>query len=366
VPEARGRVTPFEVAVPEADLEQMRARIRATRWPDAIEAAPWTYGFDRGYLQRLAQSWSDGFGWREQEALINATPQYLVETAEVRVHASVAGDVSARPLLLLSGWPSTFFEHHRVVPLLTAGDAFRTVCCSLPGFGFSERPRRPGMSARAMAGAIVEAMTGLGHRRFGVHATDFGARVAAAMAHEYPDQVAGLHLCAQPSGFEEQDTLWRRARATPDHMAYYLLQSTRPQTLTYAMNDSPMGMAAWILERWRDWSDCGGEIESRFTRGELLTTVSIYWLSQTFGSAARLYFENRLDPPRLAAGDRVTVPTGISLFPHPPRPWLADSPPSPFNIVYRTEMPSGGHFPALEEPELLASEIRAFFESIDY
>lgn len=282
------------------------------------------------------------------------------------------------PLVLTHGWPSTFAECLTLIPLLTdpaahggdAADAFDVVVPSLPGYGFSDRPRAA-MVNTAIAGLWCELMDILGYRRFGAHGSDIGAGVTARLGLRYRDRVAGIHLSSpafpippQPRTRAEQqffaaEELWELSEG-----AYSEVQATKPQTLGYGLTDSPAGLAAWVTEKFRAWSDCGGDVESRFSRDWLLTNLTIYWATRTITSSTRLYWDNRHHGIPLAAADPIRVPTGFAIFANdfcppgrPPRE-LAER---YYNVQRWTELPRGGHFPALEEPELLAHEIREFF-----
>jgi pimeloyl-ACP methyl ester carboxylesterase len=290
------------------------------------------------------------------------------------------------PLVLTHGWPSTFFEMYKIIGPLSdpeayggdAADAFDVVVPSLPGFGFSQRPVRRGFVR--VDNLWRELMTGLlGYRRFGAFGTDVGARVTSALGRFHGDVVAGIHLGSvdvewpEPLPAEselserEREYVQRVRKWEREEGAYAALQSTRPQTAAYGLNDSPAGLAAWIVEKFRAWSDCGGEVERRFTKDELLTTVTIYWVTQTINSSMRRYFEKRHGgaPAALRPGERIECPTGVAMFPGErelvvPREWGERV----YNVRRWTEMPRGGHFAALEEPELLVEEIRAFFRGV--
>ena len=273
----------------------------------------------------------------------------------------------------------------RILPLLTdpgahgadPADAFDVIVPSLPGYGFSERPSRPGVGPHHVAGLWAELMQGLGYRRFGAQGGDWGASISTWLGFRLPDRVAGLHLNYIPGSFlpplgEGQPPLsadeqaFRAAAAAwlDAEGAYGRIHGTKPQTLAYALNDSPIGLAAWIAEKFRAWSDCGGDVEQSFTLDELLTDISIYWFTGTIGSSMRLYRESRLRPLHFAAGERVVPPLGVAQFPRelplPPRSWVERV----FTVSRWTPMPRGGHFAAMEAPELLASEIREFFRPL--
>ena len=375
-------ITPFTIHVPEATLEDLRLRLERTRFPDTLEGVSWEDGVDLLYLQQLVTYWLCVYDWRAAERTLNRLPHYRTQVEALGIHFvhQPGTGPAPLPLLLTHGWPGSFVEFTRLIPLLTdpaahggeAQDAFHVVAPSLPGFGFSDAPRRPGMHHVQIAALWVELMQQLGYERFGAQGGDWGAGVSAALGAFHPAQVIGVHLNyvpAQPpaeiSTAEDRQALAQRALWQQTEAAYSLLQGTKPQTIGVALDDSPAGLAAWIIEKFRTWSDCGGDVESRFTRDELLTNVMLYWVTRTATSSARLYRErNRTLGAGLVPPHRVEVPTGCAIFPaeiaRPPRSWAEAS----YHITRWTEMPSGGHFAAMEEPEALAAEIRAFFRPL--
>ena len=289
------------------------------------------------------------------------------------------------PLVLTHGWPGSFIEMERLIPLLTdpaahGGDpaeAFHVVAPSLPGFGFSPPPARPGVSSREIAEFWRALMAGLGYRRFAAQGGDIGAAVSVWLARLFPDSVAGLHLnfipgsyrpaLAQPASpitADEQAFLDRTASWAAAEGAYIAIHATKPQTLAFSLTDSPIGLAAWIVEKFRAWSDCDGDVERCFSLDSLLTDISLYWFGDSLTASLRLYKENRLRPLAFDPGERVTPPLGVALFPReiamPPRSWVERV----LDVRRWTHMPDGGHFAALEQPELLAADIRAFFRPL--
>ncbi len=379
--------TPFTIRVADAQLDDLRARLRAARWPGALAGAGWEDGADLAFVQRLAAHWRDGFDWRAQEARLNGLPQFTatVEGATVHfVHQPGTGP-APMPLVITHGWPGSFVEMERVLPLLAdpgahggdPADAFHVVVPSLPGYGFSPAPTRPGLGNRGIAALWRGLMAGLGYPRFAAQGGDIGAGVSAWLARLFPEQVVGAHLNFVPGGYKpplgdglptvtaaEQRYLdataaWREAEG-----AYAHQHATKPQTLGFALTDSPVGLAAWIAEKFRAWSDCGGDVERVFGLDTLLTDISLYWFGGTVDASLRLYKENRLDPLAFAAGERVTPPVGLALFPReipqPPRSWVERV----FEVRRWTPMPRGGHFAALEQPDLLVEDVRAFFRPL--
>jgi pimeloyl-ACP methyl ester carboxylesterase len=376
-------VEPFVIDVDEAVLADLRARIRNTRWPEPAPGEPWSQGTDLAYLQDLLAYWADGFDWRARERELNAYPQYRVQLDDALIHFvhAKARSGSGIPLILTSGWPSTFSELLPLVPLLTDpaahgidGPAFDLVLPSLPGYGFSSRPRRP-VNYRYVARLWHQLMRSLGYERYAAGGSDFGAGVATYLALDNPAPMIGLHLStleippytgpgSRPLSEAEQayqdvnDAWWR------GEGAYKEVQSTKPQTLGYGLTDSPAGLAAWILEKWRSWSDpaCGPLPDD-----ELLTTVMLFWITGTITPSMRDYYDNRWHAEPLGPDDIVSVPTGIAVFSHfladegtPPREWAERL----YDVRRWTPMPRGGHFAATEAPDLLARDIAALLASL--
>ena len=382
------RVEPFLVRVDTAVIDDLRARIRNTRLPGAAPGSPWSQGTDRDWLEGLLGYWADGFDWRAAERELNAVAHYRAWIGETEVHfvherARHGGGI---PLVLSHGWPSCFVELLPVARLLTdpaahgiGGPAFDVVIPSLPGYGFSPRPTGA-VTYRHVAGLWHRLMRGLGYARYGAGGGDFGSGIATFMALADPAPLTGLHLTnleltpytgpgSRPLSAREQEYLEQSGRWDQTERGYTAIQSTKPQTLGYGLNDSPAGLAAWILEKWRSWSDCGGHLESRFSRDFLLTVITLYWVTGSITSSMRDYFDNRRwqGEPRLGPGDLVRVPTAVAVFPHtlipegqPPQEWAERL----YNIRRWTVMPKGGHFAPAEEPELVARDIAAFYATL--
>jgi len=377
------RPRPFEIRVADSVLEDLRTRLRRTRWPDQLAGAGWEQGTEREALRSLVGYWADRFDWRAYERELNALPQFKADIHGLGIHFlhRRAARGSGVPILLVNGWPSTFLEELALIPPLTQADgiAFDVVILSLPGYGFSDRPRDAGMTPRATAEILLDLMRGLGHERFLAHGSDFGAEVVTQLALAHPEHVAGIHLStfdwrpylgekSRPLSAAERDYVEARERCGERESGYDELKSTRPQSLGYALNDSPAGLAGWMLEKWRSWSDCGGDVIGRFGADFLCAMLTIYWVTGTATSSARLYYEHRWNQPPLGADDHVGVPTAVALFHHnvagegvPPREWAERL----FNVCRWTEMPRGGHFAAAEEPLLLAADIAAYAETLD-
>jgi pimeloyl-ACP methyl ester carboxylesterase len=376
---------PFTIEVPDEVLQDLRLRLLRTRWPDQVERAGWDYGTNLSYLEELAHYWLETFDWRKQERRLNALPQFRARVDGLDIHfVHVRGTgPNPLPLIVTHGWPSSFAEMGEIIGPLTdpsshggdPADSFDVVVPSLPGFGFSEGPSRRGwLRVDRLWRTLMTDV--LGYPRFVAHGTDVGARVTSALGRFHPDVVAGIHIASvdldwqepHPNDSElsdaERDYLRRVAHWEKEEGAYAEIQGTYPQTVAYALNDSPIGLASWIVEKFRAWSDCGGDVESRFSKDTLLTNVMIYWVTRTINSSMRRYFESRHNPAPdpLKPGERIETPTAIAMFPGEkdlvvPRIWAERS----YNIQRWTDMPSGGHFPALEEPNLLVEDLRASF-----
>ena len=380
-------VQPYNIQVPEETLADLQERLARTRWPDEISGSGWDYGTNLAYLKELVDYWRNGFDWRAQEKLINTFAHYRTQVDGLGIHFIHEKGTGPNPLPLVvtHGWPGTFFEMHKILPLLTdpgshggdPADSFDVVAPSMPGYGFSDHPNERGLHVLRVSDLWTKLMTeGLGYNRFGAHGGDWGASVTAYLGYAYPQHLIGIHLTSMSSPapylgpgsreLTEAEKAHRQQRAewTRDEGGYGHIQGTKPQTLSYGLNDSPAGLAGWIVEKYRSWSDCGGDVESKYTKDELLTTVTIYWATQTINSSTRLYYETQNHPWRMNEGERIQAPAAMAWFPHEispaPREWGERS----YNVQRWTEMPRGGHFAALEEPELLVEDIRAFFRTL--
>ena len=378
---------PFKIAVEDRVLDDLRDRLADTRWPDEITASEWDYGSNLDYVKELVEYWRTGFDWRAQENLINSYSHFKAEVDGLNVHFihERGKGPNSMPLVITHGWPSSFFEMHKIVPLLAdpgshggdPADSFDVVAPSLPGFGFSDRPNQRGVEVQKTADMWAKLMTeNLGYPRFGAQGGDIGAGVTAVLGFAHSDKMIGIHLTAltrpvpylgagsRPLTDAEKAHMKQRDEWEQAEGGYNHIQGTKPQTLAYGLNDSPAGLAAWIVEKYRAWSDCGGNVESRFTKDELLTTITIYWVTQTIGSSTRMYYENQHRLWTMKQDELVQAPTAVAMFPReistPPREWGERS----YNIQRWTTMPRGGHFAALEEPQLLAEDVRAFFRPL--
>lgn len=383
---AKVSISPFSIDVDDAVLEDLRDRVARTRWPDPAAGAAWDSGTDDAYLKDLLRTWGTDFDWRARETDLNRLAHFRADvdgTVVHFVHERGRGP-SPLPLILTHGWPSTFAEYLELIPLLTdpeahggdRADAFDVVVPSLPGFGFSPLPSRPGPIGDEVAGLWRRLMAdGLGYTRFGAQGTDIGAGVTARLGLRHPGSVAGIHLSAtgllpppQPWSPAEQEYLAGRDRWIAEEGAYAHQHATKPQTLGFGLTDSPAGLAGWIVEKLRSWSDCGGDVESRFSRDWILSTLTIYWATSTIASSMRHYQANQRRGVPLTVDDPVRVPAGYASFANEHN-WFGAPPREMFeryfaNLTRWTDMPSGGHFPAMEEPEALAVQLREFFRPL--
>ncbi|HEX6480256.1 MAG TPA: epoxide hydrolase [Ktedonobacteraceae bacterium] len=373
---------PFIIHVAEDVLIDLRQRLARTRWPDALPDAGWDYGTNLSYLQQLVRYWQESYDWRAQERFLNTFPQFITEIDGIHLHfLHVKGKgTHPIPLLISHGWPGSFFELYKIIGPLTdpasyggdPSDAFDVVVPSLPGYGFSGPTNVRGVTVARIAEVFVSLMQDLGYQRFATQGGDWGLHITRTLGRAFAGKIVGIHLNMQPSravlsqeATNEAERRWLegRARWMWEESGYSHMHETRPQTLAYGLNDSPVGLAGWMVEKFRAWSDCHGEVESVFTKDELLTNVMIYWVTQTINSSTRLYYETAHQRDDIFAG-RAEVPTGVAVFldelPVPPRSLAQRL----YNIQRWTEMKAGGHFAALEQPQALVEDIRAFFRPL--
>lgn len=366
----------FSIDVPQAVLDDLKRRLEYTRWPEPILGVGWEYGADVASVRELCDYWRTTYDWRKHEAELNRFPQFLCEVDGVSIQFwHVKGKrPNPFPLLLIHGWPGSMVEFHRLVEPLTdpashggdPADAFDVVVPSLPGFGWSGKPRERGWGISRIAAAFDTLMRELGCSRYGVQGGDWGGIIAAKMGSAHADHVAAIHLNfvigLPPAEMSEADQAFAAKRAVfqAQETGYSKVQGTKPDSLTVGQTDSPAGLAAWIMEKFRAWSDCGGNVESAFSKDTLLTNLMFYWAPNSVASAARIYYEAYRDPGAFRY-PKVEVPTGVASFPaepwQVPRHWAE----SRYNIQRWTEMPRGGHFAALEQPDRLLEDMRAFF-----
>ena len=379
-------IEPFTIDIPDDVLADLKERLARARMPDEPEGVGWQLGMNQAYLTQLVEYWRDEFDWRAQERRLNRLEQFKTTIDGLDIHFvhRRSPEPDAFPLILTHGWPGTFAEFDKVIEPLTdpvahggrAEDAFHVVVPSIPGYGFSDRPRRLGYGRDRTGAIFAELMARLGYGRYGAQGGDLGAGISRWLAANDSEHVAGLHLNLCTAGppdpddptagvppeeialMEERAAFW-----TDEERGYSHMHGTKPQTLGYSLNDSAVGLAAWIVEKYRSWCDCDGNPETRFSKDELLTTLTIYWATETATSAARYYYEGR-HGANAPDPSHIEVPTACAAFPgefrFTPRRWLE----ARYNLVRFTMMPSGGHFAASEEPELFVDDLRGFFREL--
>jgi pimeloyl-ACP methyl ester carboxylesterase len=389
-------IAAFKIQVPDSALADLKRRLAQGRFADELEDSGWDYGTNLAYLKSLVEYWRDKYDWRAQEKRLNAFDQFKTNIDGVDIHFihQRSKNPNAMPLLLLNGWPSSIVEYEKVIGPLTdpvayggrAEDSFHVVIPSMPGFGFSGKPRERGYNPERIARMWVQLMARLGYTRYAAHGSDWGNGIATRVALDDPAHVVALHLAgcgaapAVPASNAGDQT---RAKSLPNsavnaahNLGYQEIQSTKPQTLGYALDDSPVGLASWIIEKWYGWSDHDGDFEKVFTKDELLTNIMIYWVTNSGASSTRIYYESRhmlggLAPtPFPRPESRVSTPTGCGSFPrqYDRRDAPVDTSSAEarkaaearYNVVHFTTMPMGGHFPAFEQPKLWVDDIRAF------
>jgi epoxide hydrolase len=380
-------IRPFRIDIPQADLDDLRDRLHRTRWPDELPDVGWTRGVPLGYLKELAGYWADGYDWRKQEARLNQYPQFTttIDGANVHFLHVRSPEPDALPLLLTHGWPGSIVEFLQVIGPLSdptahggdPADAFDLVIPSIPGHGFSGPTREPGWTTGRVARAWVELMARLGYGRYGAQGGDWGAFVSPELGRIDPDHVVGVHLNAATFGFipfgpvdpEELATFTDAEKQRLERLntstagpgnGYFEVQAQRPQTIAYALTDSPVGQLAWIVERFKEWSHAAEVPEDAVDRDQLLTNVMLYWLTGTAGSSADLYYENMhagFVPPQ-----PVTVPVGVAVFAEDYAVHRYGE--RGHHIVHWTEFDRGGHFAAMEAPDLLVGDVRGFFRGL--
>lgn len=377
------RIQHFQISIPQPVLDDLRERLANTRWPDEVANTSWDYGANLGYMKELVDYWQHKYDWRKQEAELNKLAQFKAEIDGMNIHFvySRGKGPNPMPIIITHGWPGSFFEIYKLIPLLTDPeryggdpiDSFDVIVPSLPGYGFSDRPRERGMmSNRRTAELWAKLMTDvLGYKRFAAAGGDFGSIVTQYLVADHPELLVGIHLtyighydyASIPDSSElseaEKRYLGTLQQWSMSEGAYYMIQGTKPQTLSYGLNDSPVGLASWIAEKFHSWTDPRSFAERRITKDDLLTNIMIYWATKTIGSSIRTYIDN--PPQKLEM--LPPVPAAFASFPKdinpPPREWVERR----LNLKQWTEMPRGGHFAAMEEPELLAEDIRKFFRN---
>jgi pimeloyl-ACP methyl ester carboxylesterase len=380
-------VRSFSFAAQAQALDDLRQRLRRTIWPDEVSAEPWRYGPPVAYMKRFVDYWLDEYDWRSHEARLNAFPQFTAQVDDHRLHFIHQAGAGPAPiaLVLTHGWPGSVVEMLKIIPLLTdpaahgadPADSFTVIAPSIPGYGFSSRPSKRGTNIFAVADLWAKLLTGLGYPRFGVQGGDWGSWISIATALRHPHRIVGLHLNYLSTRFRpaigpndpplstlEEEYLARVAKWMDAEGAYMAIQGTKPLTLSYALTDSPAGLAAWHVEKFRSWTDCRAEPDEALSKDEMITDIMLYWLTGTTHSALRFYSESREHPFHLKAGERITPPCGIVHLPEelpmPPRSWAERA----FNVAHWSSLPRGGHFAAWEQPHLLAQDIRDFFRPL--
>ncbi len=379
-------ITPFEIVVPDAAINDLKNRLQNTRLPDQISETTWEYGTDKAYLTELIDYWENEFDWREQERTLNQFDHFKTEIDGIEMHFihQRSEHPDAIPLMIVHGWPGSISEFSKIIdPLVdpvtyggSASDAFHVITPSLPGFGFSSAPTRPGYSPEKIAHILAALMEKIGYQRYAIAGGDWGAIINRYLAFNYPDRLIGLHsnmmLAGLPTdpeqraGVTQAEETARVARGAymQNERAYQQIQGSKPQTLGYGLNDSPAGLAAWIVEKFHGWTDmpqgATGYLDNHFTKDELLTNIAIYWFTGTITSSTRIYYENsktQVETPL----SYINVPTGAAIFPAEifvtPRAWAEAA----YDLRHWSVMSEGGHFAALEKPDLYLNDLRIFF-----
>jgi pimeloyl-ACP methyl ester carboxylesterase len=383
-------IQPFRIDIPQSELDDLHERLDRTRWPDELPGVGWAYGIPLGYLKELAHYWRHAYDWRAAEAELNEWPQFTTAVDGANIHFAHlrSPEPDATPLLMTHGWPGSIVEFARIAGPLTdprahggdPADAFHLVLPSIPGFGLSGPTRETGWEFKRVTAAFGELMERLGYPRYGVQGGDWGAAISRELGRTRPDRVIGVHLNLLPNAFqahepgadelaalspverERAQASWERFRAwSRDRQGYADIQATRPQTLAYGLTDSPVGQLAWIAEKFMEWTDCEDRPEDAVDRDQLLTNVMLYWLTGTAGSSARIYYERAHADYWGTPPEASQTPTALADFPRDnfiPLRHIADR---TNNIVRWTQYDRGGHFAAMEQPDLLVGDVRAFF-----
>jgi pimeloyl-ACP methyl ester carboxylesterase len=373
-------IKPFSVNVPQQVLDDLKLRLELTRWPDQIMESGWSYGADLSYMKELTKYWQHTFDWRKVESEINSFPNYIADIDGHQVHFIHIKGKGKRsiPLIITHGWPGSFIEMMKLIPMLTADSdlSFDLIIPSIPGFGFSSGVIHEGCNSAFVADLWHKLMMELGYKRYGAQGGDIGAGISTWLSLKYPSNVIGLHLnyisgsykpyLADGEQLTEEVLAYQKVGAawSAKEGAYSYVHATKPLTAAYGLNDSPVGLCAWIIEKFNGWSDHNGNIESIFTKDDLLANVTLYWITQSIHSSMRIYNENAKKPLVFKENEFVSVPVGFAKFPKelptPPTSYIEKA----FNISHWTEMPAGGHFAAMEQPALLSKDISNFFSKL--
>ncbi|WP_343671221.1 epoxide hydrolase family protein [Chitinophaga sp.] len=370
-------ITPFVINTSEQIIDDLKSRIKNTRWPDEIIDSGWNYGANLSYMRELADYWLNIFDWRQVEKEINAYPNFIADIDGYKIHfLHIKGKGgNSIPLIITHGWPGSFLEIMKLIPLLTNDEnvSFDLVIPGVIGFGFSGKVTEPGCNSAVVAGLWNKLMNKLGYERYGCQGGDIGSGISTWLALKHPESVIGLHLNYISGSYrpflKDGELLTEEVKEfqkfagnwSAKEGAYAYQHSTKPITLAYGLNDSPIGLCAWIIEKFNSWSDNKGNIENVFSKDELLANVTLYWITESIHSSIRIYNENSQYPLHFSEEDYVKVPVAFAKFPKelptPPRSYIEKG----FNIQRWTDMNAGGHFAAMEQPNLLANDIRDFF-----
>ena len=375
----------FQIQIADHKLEELSSRLSKTRWPDQLKDSDWERGMKKDYLQYLVDYWQNGYDWRSQEKELNCYSQFKSKIGGIDIHFiwEKGKGKNPTPIILTHGWPDSFLRYKKIINKLTdparfggdPNDSFDVIVPSLPGFGFSDKPELSGYNNARVAELWIKLMTeNLGYSKFAAAGGDIGSGVTRYMALNHPQLLIGIHLtdvgiirdllvASDESKLSQAEIAYKKTAQQwmAQEAGYISIQSTKPQTLSYGLSDSPVGTAAWILEKFRSWSDCKGQLENSYSKDELLTNVMIYWLTNTLSSSVNMYYENTHSLPPMG---KIEIPTGIALFAQdillPPKEWTVKN----LNIVQWTEIPRGGHFTAMEEPDLFVEDIRKFYRQL--
>lgn len=372
----------FQIQVSDEVLDDLKYRLEHIRWPDQLEGLGWQRGTEINYLKSLISYWKEQYDWRAQEKELNHFSQFHCDVDGIDIHFvhERGKGPNPIPIILTHGWPDSYLRYKKIIPLLTdpesyggsPEDSFDVIVPSLPGFGFSSKPKHSGVNNYFISELWAKLMTEkLGYSKFAAAGGDIGSGVTRYLALNHPELLMGIHLSdigiirdlitsQDNAGLSEEELNYKKTASKwiSKEGGYMSIQSTKPQTLAYGLSESPVGLAAWIIEKFREWSDCSGDLRKSFSEDELLTNIMIYWVTNTIGSSANIYYENMHSLPPIG---HIDVPTGLALFPAdvllPPKEWTMRN----LNITRFTTLPRGGHFTAMEDPEHLAEEIREFF-----